>query len=122
MTKTSTLLAAMTLAFGAAAFPAHASHHAAMTSDQINAQHDAATKQCDAMKGDQKDVCNKRADADKDKAQAQAKADKEKAEANRDVSKAKRDGDYDVELKKCDAMSGDAESKCTADVKARFGK
>ena len=38
------------------------------------------------------------------------------------VAKTRQEADYDVEMKKCDALSGDAQDKCEADVKTRFGK
>ncbi len=117
----STLLAALTLMMGAS-LTAHAQQGAVMAPDQIDARHKAAKEQCDAMSGDQKSVCLKQADAEKDKAEAQAKAGKEKAEADRDAAKTRQVADYDVEMKKCDALSGDAQDKCEADVKTRFGK
>ena len=125
MTRYLNLLAGLALCVGAAA-PLHAQTTApagkAMSSDQIDARYDAARKRCDAMKGDDKDLCMDRAKADKDKAEAQAKAGKEKAEANRDASKAERKADYDLAMEKCEALSGDAQDKCEADAKARFGK
>lgn len=117
-----TLLASLTLAISATTLPAYAQSDATMTSHQIDARYDAAEKQCDAMKGDQKDICLKQADADKDTAKAQAKAAKKKAQADYKASKVKRNGDYDVAMKKCDALSGDAEDTCEAKVKTQYGK
>jgi len=123
MTKqTSTLFAALALLLGAGALPAHAQDAAVMTPDQIDARYEAARKQCDALDGDQKDVCLKQAEADKDTAEAQAEAGKKKAEADHDAAEARRDADYDVAMKQCDALSGDAQDKCEADAKTRYGK
>src|SRR5690606_6625213 len=68
----------------AAAFslPVAAQTHASpMTPDEISARHDADMKRCDAMKGNDRDVCKKEADAKRDSAKADAKAGKETAEA-----------------------------------------
>lgn len=122
MKQISTLVAAVTLAFGAGMLPAHASNDAIKTPDEINAQHDMAKKKCDAMKGDQKDVCMEQADAAKDKTEAESKAGKDKVEADHDAAKAGQKADYDVAMEKCDAMAGDAKDACEADVKTRYGK
>ena len=120
------LLAGLALCLGVVAAPAQAQSSTtggkAMSADQIDARYDAAKKRCDAMDGDDKDLCMERAKADKEKAEAQAKAGKEKAEANRDAAKKERKADYDLAMEKCEAMSGDAQDKCEADAKARFGK
>lgn len=92
------------------------------TDDQIDNQYKMDKKACDAMKGDQKDVCVKQADATRDKARADARAGKEKAEANHEAAKAKNDADYKVGKAKCDALSGNAEDACMADLKTRHGK
>ena len=120
------LCAGLVLCLGTMATPLHAQTTTRagtpMTDDQIDARYDAAKKRCDAMKGNEKDVCMERAKADKKTAEAEAKAGKEKAEANRDASKSQRKADYDVAMEKCEAMSGDAQDKCEADAKAKFGK
>ncbi|MFY3310101.1 hypothetical protein [Achromobacter ruhlandii] len=92
------------------------------SNEQINDQYKMDKKQCDAMKGNQKDVCQKQAEANRDKAKADAKAGKEKAEANHDAAKARNDADYNVGKEKCDAMSGNAKDTCMADLKTRYGK
>lgn len=93
-----------------------------MTPAQINDRYDAAVKQCDGLKGNDKDVCKKEAEAQRDSAKADAKAGKETAEARHDAEKEKRDAAYDVAKEKCDAMSGDAKDQCIAQAKTKFGK
>ncbi|NYT83653.1 hypothetical protein H0A70_19425 [Alcaligenaceae bacterium] len=93
-----------------------------LTSDQIDAQYDAAMKQCDGMKGNDKDVCKKEAKAQRDSAEADMKAGKKTAEARHDAVKEKRDAAYDVAKEKCDAMSGDAKDQCIAEAKTKYGK
>jgi len=93
-----------------------------MSDDQIDARYKAAREQCDALSGDQKDVCVERAKAEKDVAEAQRKADRKKSKADEKVADTRREANYDVEMKKCDTMSGDAKDKCQDDTKARFDK
>lgn len=126
MIKYLNVLAGLGLCMGLMAAPVHAQTSTRagepMSADQIDARYDAARKRCDGMKGNEKDVCMKRAKADKESAEADAKAGKEKAEATRDAAKTKRKADYDLAMEKCEGMSGDAQDKCEADAKARFGK
>jgi len=109
----------------AAAFslPVAAQTHASpMTPDEISARHDADMKRCDAMKGNDRDVCKKEADAKRDSAKADAKAGKETAEAKQNATEEKRDANYDVAKEKCDAMSGDAKDQCIANAKTKYNK
>lgn len=92
------------------------------TDDQIDAQYDAAMKQCDGMRGNQQDVCKKEAKAQREKAKADAKAGKKSAEARHDAAEEKRDANYKVAKEKCDAMSGDAKDQCIAEAKTKYGK
>lgn len=94
----------------------------AMTSDQIKAQYKAEIKQCDTLKGNDKDVCEKQAEAKRDSAKADAKAGKKDAEAQHDAAEEKHDAAYDVAKEKCDAMSGDAKDQCIAQAKTKFNK
>ncbi|WP_442592893.1 hypothetical protein ACSBPU_15510 [Parapusillimonas sp. JC17] len=104
------------------AFAASAGAAQTMTSDQIDAQYDAAMKRCDGMSGNDKDVCKKEAKAQREAAEADTKANKKSAEARHDAEKDKRDANYKVAKEKCDAMSGDAKDKCIADAKTMYGK
>lgn len=89
---------------------------------RANAAYDTAKQKCDALKGNDKDVCLKEAKAAETRALADAKAHKDeravRKEANEDIS----DANYKVAKEKCDALSGDAKDRCQADAKARFGK
>ena len=86
------------------------------------ARYDADMQQCDTMKGNDHDVCEKAAEARRDSAKADQKANKESAEAQHDAAKTKRESGYDVAKEKCDAMSGDAKDQCIAQAKTKFGK
>lgn len=65
---------AAALCLSALALPAAAQTTPVRTSEQIDNQYKMDKKQCDAMKGNQKDVCQKQAEATRDKAKADAKA------------------------------------------------
>lgn len=111
--------ASMFMAFSSVACAAQAQ---AQTPDQISAQYDSAMKQCKSLKGNDKDVCKKEAEAQRDSAKADAKAGKKEAEARHDATEKKRDANYDVAKEKCDAMSGDAKDQCIANAKTKYGK
>ena len=96
--------------------------HAVRSADQIKAQYKADMKQCDTLKGNDKEVCEKQAKANRDGALADAKMGKKKSEAEHDAVKDKRNAQYGVEMKKCDALSGDAQDKCEADAKTKYSK
>lgn len=99
-----------------------ASAQSVMSPDQIKTQYKADMKNCDAMKGNDRDVCKKEAKAKRDSAKADAKAGKKEAEARHDATKEKRDAAYDVAKEKCDAISGDAKDQCIAQAKTKYGK
>lgn len=90
--------------------------------DQIKAQYKADLERCDALSGNDKDVCQKQAEANRDSAKANAKSGKKSAEARHDALTEKRDAQYDVAKEKCDTLSGDAQDKCEADAKSKYGK
>lgn len=86
------------------------------------ADYDVAKAKCGAQTGNEKDVCMKEAKAAETRAKADAKAGRKSNDAMADAKSDKRDADYKVAKEKCDAMSGDAKDRCTAEAKAKFGK
>ena len=99
----------------------------------VEANYKLAKEKCDDLAGNNKDVCVKEAKAAETKGKADAKVDKvateqaqdstkKVAEAKQDAAQDKRDADYKVAVEKCDALAGDAKSRCVADAKARFGR
>ncbi len=84
--------------------------------------YDVAKEKCDDKKGNDKDVCVQEAKAARDKALADARMGKQMGEAKRDANEEKRDADYKLAMEKCDAMSGDAKTHCTALAKEKYGK
>ena len=67
-------------------------------------------------------ICEQQADANRDAAEAESERQTRTAEANRDANKEKKDAQYEVERTKCEAMSGDAQDRCLADVDRRFDR
>jgi len=113
-------LASALLGLSALSFAVHA--QTVMTPKEIDTQYKSDQKRCDALKGNDKDVCQQQAKATRDNAKADAKQAKEQAESRHDATKEKRANDYKVATEKCDAMSGNAKDACMADAKTRYGK
>ncbi|HEY8242085.1 MAG TPA: hypothetical protein VII68_01390 [Casimicrobiaceae bacterium] len=99
----------------------------------VEANYKLAKEKCDDFAGNNKDVCIKEAKAAEVRGKADAKVDKvateqaqdsvkKVAEAKADATQDKRDAEYKVAVEKCDALAGDAKSRCVADAKARFGR
>lgn len=116
------VMTAMFLSMSALAFTAHAQAQTPLSNKEIDTQYKADQKRCDALKGNEKDVCQQQAKATRDNARTDAKQAKEQAESRHDATKDKRAADYKVAKEKCDAMSGNAKDACTADAKTRYGK
>lgn len=112
------VFAAAIFGMTALSFGAHA--QTATTEKDVDAHYKMEQKRCDAMKGNDKDVCEQQAKAARDKSKADLKENKEQAKAGRDASKAKNDADYKVAKEKCDAMSGDAKDTCVANAKKQY--
>ena len=85
------------------------------------ANYKVAKERCDARTGNDKDVCIKVAKAELTRAEADAKATRKTADARNDAAKDKREAEYNVAAQKCDAMNGDAKSACVKDAKAKYG-
>lgn len=94
----------------------------AMSDDQLQRRYEAEKKRCENLKGDEKDICEKQAEANRDAAKAESERSAKTAEATHDANKEKKDAQYEVEKKKCEALSGDAQDRCMAELKTRFNK
>jgi hypothetical protein len=98
---------------------------AARTSARIaiaNADYDVAKTKCNALTGNDKDVCIKEAKAALVSAKADAKADKKVVAARADARSDKTEANYKVAIEKCDALAGPSKESCVATAKAQFGK
>jgi hypothetical protein len=90
--------------------------------EAAEANYMVAKAKCDAMKGNDRDVCVKEAKAAEVKAKADAKATEKVAAVRQDAAEDKRDAEYKVAVEKCDSMSGPSKDACVASAKARYGK
>jgi len=86
-----------------------------------DANYDVDKTRCDALTGNDKDVCVKLAKSTKVAAMADAKADKKVIEARSDAREEKRKAEYKVATEKCDALAGAAKDECTKAAKNQFG-
>ena len=90
--------------------------------DIANANYDVAKTKCDALKGNDKDVCVQEAKSAKVGATEDAKADKKIADIRKDAAEDKMDAEYKVAKEKCDALAGAAKDGCMKQIKAKFNK
>ena len=86
-----------------------------------HANYDVDLARCNALTGNDKDVCVKLAKSTKVAALADAKADKKVIEARSDAREAKRKAEYKVATEKCDALAGAAKDDCIKAAKTQFG-
>ena len=87
-----------------------------------DANYDLDKVKCDALTGNDKDVCIKQAKATQVAARADAKADKKAIEARTDARDDKRTAEYKVALEKCDAFAGAVKDSCVSAAKSQYGK
>jgi len=90
------------------------------TEHAAKADYKAAKEQCGALKGNEKDVCLKKAKAEYTAAVEDAKAAQKTTHARAEATEQKLEAEYKVAKEKCDAMSGDAKKACIADAKAQY--
>ena len=76
-----------------------------------------AKEKCDDLAGNDKDVCQKQAKADETQALAAAKLGKQVAAARTDAADDVRDANYKLAVEKCDALAGDAKTRCVSAAK-----
>ena len=115
--------------------PSDKAHYKARVA-RADADYAVAKEKCDDHTGNAKDVCVKDAKAahvhaveNAKVAQAQAKpadtaAEKGAAvaEVKKDAAAEKREADYKAAKERCDALSGDAQSKCVDDAKRKYAQ
>ena len=87
-----------------------------------SANYDLDKVKCNALTGNDKDVCVSQAKATRVTAEADAKADKKAIEARTDARDDKREAAYKVAMQKCDAFAGAAKDACVSTAKAEYGK
>lgn len=91
--------------------------------EKIAADYKAAKTKCDAMQGNQKDVCMKEAKGQEKVAKAELAAKRNPSARNeRKVAEAKADAEYDVAKEKCEDMKGNEKSACEKDARAKYNQ
>jgi hypothetical protein len=93
-----------------------------MQEEYADANYKVAMEKCEALTGNDKDVCKKEAKAAKVTAVENSKTNKEVADRKSDAASTKNDAAYSVAKEKCDAFAGTAKDKCIADAKLNYGK
>ncbi|HEY0061858.1 MAG TPA: hypothetical protein VGC21_07040 [Telluria sp.] len=86
------------------------------------ANFDLDKTRCEALTGNDKDVCITQAKAARVSAEADAKADKKAIEARTDARDDKMTAEYKVALEKCDAFAGAVKDSCVATARKQYGK
>ncbi|MET3495942.1 hypothetical protein [Variovorax boronicumulans] len=107
-----------------------ATHASAMTGDEhkvakekIEADYKVAKAQCDTMKDNAKDVCEKEAKGKEDVAKAELEQQYKPSDSNaRKVAEEKVKATYEVAKEKCDDQKGDAKDACVKQAKADEAK
>eukprot|EP01012_Entosiphon_sulcatum_P048966 TRINITY_DN6754_c0_g1_i2.p2 TRINITY_DN6754_c0_g1~~TRINITY_DN6754_c0_g1_i2.p2 ORF type:complete len:216 (+),score=54.96 TRINITY_DN6754_c0_g1_i2:98-745(+) len=124
MKKTALTLAIATgCLFGAVQASAMTKDEYKAEKDKISAQYKADKAQCDTLKDNAKDVCEKEAKGKENIAKAELEqAYKPSSSHAKKVAEAKADAAYDVAKEKCDDMSGDAKNACQSQAKADHEK
>jgi hypothetical protein len=87
-----------------------------------DANFDRDKVKCNALTGNDKDVCVSQAKAMLISVQADAKADSKTMEARADARADKETAAYKVALEKCDAFAGAVKDNCVSAAKTQFGK
>lgn len=87
-----------------------------------SAYYDLDKVKCNALTGNDKDICVSQAKAARVAAESDAKADKKAIEARTDARDDKREAQYKVAMEKCDAFAGAAKDACVAAAKSQYGK
>ncbi len=88
--------------------------------DKIEATYKSAKAACDAMSGNQKDICIAQAKGEEKVGKAELEARYEPSEKHTyDARVARAEADYEVAKEKCDDLSGNAKDVCQKDAKAK---
>ena len=87
-----------------------------------DANFDRDKTRCNALTGNDKDVCISQAKATLISVQADARADSKTIEARADARADKETAAYKVAREKCDAFAGAVKDNCVSTAKTQFGK
>ena len=87
---------------------------------QADADYTAAKAKCEALKGTDKDVCQKDAKATYESIKADAQADRESNKAYAEADSKKREAAYEAAKQQCKSLQGAAEDACIKQAKATY--
>jgi hypothetical protein len=90
---------------------------------RIETTYKAAVTNCQAMEGNNKDICEKEAQGNRKVAESELVLKAMPSEkARHDARMARADADYEVAKERCDDLNGDAKETCLEDAKALHEK
>jgi hypothetical protein len=87
-----------------------------------DAELELAQIKCEAYRGNDKDICLKRAQLEHQQSVSVAKANQKVRDAHQKAMEEISEADYELELEKCEKASGDARKHCVDGVKAKYKK
>jgi hypothetical protein len=92
--------------------------------ERIESEYKAAKEKCDALKGNQKDICVTEAKGKQKVAKAEndAKTAKDPVKAQSKVEEAKAEAAYDVAKQRCDEMKGNEKDVCMKQAKVELDR
>jgi len=116
-------LALGTASFAQAADKADRKVHNA-DEERIESEYKAAKEKCDAMQGNQKDICVAEAKAKEKVAKAEndAKHAKDPSKEQAKVQRVKADAEYDVAKQRCQEMNGNEKDVCMKEAQVQRDK
>ena len=83
---------------------------------------DVAKIKCEGHKGNEQDICLKRAQLEYQQRVSVAEANQKVRDAHQDALDEISEADYQLALEKCERLMGDEKKSCVDQVKARFNK
>lgn len=81
-----------------------------------------AKAKCEARKGNEQDICLKRAQLEYQQSVSVAKANQKVREAHEQALEEISEADYELALEKCERLMGEDKKMCIDKVKAQFGR
>lgn len=87
---------------------------------QADADYTSAQAKCEALKGNEKDICQKDAKATFESIKADAQADRDSNKAYAEADSKKREAAYEAAKEQCKLLKGTAEDACIKQAKATY--
>lgn len=87
---------------------------------KVEARYDVERRKCEALAGNDRDVCVRAAKTARDKSEADMKLARKTDAAIEDADEAHLKADYRLAAEKCDALKGERKDVCMASAKAHY--